>query len=72
MTATPAIATTTRLLCSFVPPAMYSDGIVSALGVAATALLVGLTRVLVDTAVSEISEGPDAPDDRTMVDVAVA
>ena len=71
-TAAPASATTTRLLCSFAPPAIYSDGTVSALGVTATALLVGLIDVLVDRVVSDFSIVADVPDDRTIVDVAVA
>lgn len=51
---------------------MYSDGTVSALGVAVTALRVGLTDVLVDRTVSDFSLVADVLDDRTIVDVAVA
>ena len=67
MTAAPASATTTRLLCSVEAAPEYSPptalGLGLGLAVAATALLLGLIDVLVDTAVV---------DDLRMVEVAVA
>lgn len=69
MTATPASATTTRLLCWVEAAPIYSDGTVLALGVAAIALLLRLVYVLVATLLlvaTTVLEG------RTMVDVAVA
>ena len=72
ITAAPAAATTRRLLCSFVPAPMISDGTVLALGVAelgvaelGVAALTLLVAVLVAVLLYEL-------DKRTMVDVAVA